>query len=170
MTDVESVAEHTFSACAISMILADLENRRGARVDLERVLRMAVLHDLAEALTFDISQAHLGHMGRRGLAIKKEVEAKSWAHIIDGLNDRELARKYKSMQSEYDLNSSVESKIVHAADSLDILLQALDYRRMGYPENLLEELWNERRKMIQKSDVVSAKKLLKLIVRENETL
>ena len=170
MADVESVAEHTFSASAISMILADLERRRGVRVDSEKVLRMAVLHDLGESLTFDISQAHLGHMGSRGHAIKREVEGKAWDHIADGLNDRELARNYKSTQNEYDANATVESKIVHAADSLDIILQVLDYKRKGYPDKLFADLWKERRKKILNSEVPSATKLLKIIVRENGKL
>ena len=152
------------------MILTDLEKRRGGRVDTEKVLRMAILHDLAEALTFDISQAHLRHMGKRGHAIKREVESRAWEHIANGLNDRELSRSYTSAQREYDANDTMESKIVHAADSLDILLQVLHYRRRGYQDNLLADLWNERRKIILKSEVVSAKNLLKIIVREYEKL
>jgi putative hydrolase of HD superfamily len=167
LPDVESVAEHTFSTSALSMILADLEERRGVRVDIEKVLRMTVLHDLAESFTFDISQAYLQHMGKRGRSIKREVEKNAWEHLAKGITDRKLAGKYKSLQSEYDSSNTKESKIVHAADSLDILLQIVDYKRRGYPAALFSDLWNERRKMVARAGVPSARRLLKIIVHEN---
>jgi len=170
LPDVESVAEHTFSTCTLAMMLADLETRRQAQVDVERVVRMALLHDLAESLTFDISQAYLSHMGGRGEEIKREVEDKAWSHLLRELGDSELARNYSSLQNEYIRAITKESKIVHAADSLDMLLQVLDYVRRGYPRRLLTELWEERRRMVSRSGVPSAKRVLGLIALEYEKL
>lgn len=170
LPDVESVAEHTFSTCALSMMLTDLEARRHIRIDTEKVVRMALLHDLAESLTFDISQAYLSHMGSRGQAIKQEIEDKAWNHLLKELRNSRLARNYASLQSEYNAAITRESKIVHAADSLDILLQVLDHVRRGYPRRLLTDLWQERRRMVSRSDVSSAKKILMLIAREYEKL
>lgn len=166
LTDIETVAEHTFSTCALSMMLVDLEAKRGINLDAEKVLRMAVLHDLAESITFDISQAYLQHMGNRGAAIKREVEKSAWNDVVRGISDRKLAHKYRSLQREFDANATKESKIVHVADTLDIMLQVLDYRRRGYPPGMLLDLWNERRKMVARSGVASAQMLLKLVLRE----
>jgi putative hydrolase of HD superfamily len=152
------------------MILADLESRRGVSLDKEKVLKMAVLHDLAESMTFDINQAYLEHMGKRGAAIKQEVERNAWKQIIKGLADPKLGQNYRSLQGEYDANATKESKIVHAADSLDILLQVVDFRRRGYPHRMLSDLWNERRKMVAHAHVPSARKLLKLVCQENEKI
>lgn len=170
LPDVESVADHTFSTCALSMMLADLEEKRGVRLDVEKVLRMAILHDLAESLTFDISRAYLEYMGKRGHAIKREIEKSAWDHIAKGVTDLKLARKYRSLQNEYDAGITKESKIVHAADSLDMLLQILEYRRRGYPKNLLSDLWNERRKTVTRLNLLSARTLLKTMVNEEESL
>lgn len=167
LPDVESVAEHTFSTSALSMILADLEEKHGGKLDTEKVLRMAVLHDLAESLTFDISQAYLEYMGKRGQTIKHEVEKSAWKYLAEGISDPKLAHKYKSLQGEYDANNTEESKIIHAADSLDILLQIVDYRRRGYPTALFLDLWDERRKMVAQAGLPSARRLLKIIVDEN---
>lgn len=152
------------------MMLADLEEKRGVRLDVEKVLRMALLHDLAESLTFDISRAYLQYMGKRGRAIKREVERSAWSHIAKGVTDPKLARKYRSLQSEYDAGITKESKIVHAADSLDILLQIVEYRYRGYPRDLLSDLWNERRKTVTRFNLPSARTLLKTIVNEEERL
>ena len=151
-------------------MLADLEEKRGAKLDVEKVLRMALLHDLAESLTFDISRAYLQYMGKRGRAIKREVERSAWDHIAKGVTDPKLARKYRSLQSEYDAGITKESNIVHAADSLDILLQIVEYRRRGYPSDLLSDLWNERRKTVTRLNLPSARTLLKTIVNEEERL
>ena len=44
----ESVADHTFSMCAVSMILSDI-----LRLDTERVMKMVILHDMAESIIGD---------------------------------------------------------------------------------------------------------------------
>jgi putative hydrolase of HD superfamily len=46
--DPESVADHTFSMCAIAMLLSD---RLG--LDTGRVMKMVILHDLAESIVGD---------------------------------------------------------------------------------------------------------------------
>jgi putative hydrolase of HD superfamily len=170
LQDVESVADHTFSTSVLSMLLADLEIKRGAKIRMEDVLRMAILHDLAESLTFDISRAYLEYMGARGESMKREIEKTAWKHIAKGLNEPELARKYAAIQNQYVEEKTKEAKIVHAADSMDILLQVMSYERRGYPPTLLLDLWNERNKMVKDSGVPSARMILKLMVDENRRL
>jgi putative hydrolase of HD superfamily len=166
LQDVESVADHTFSTCVLSMLLADLESKGGVRIDAERVLRIAILHDLAETLTFDISKAYLEYMGPKGEAMKREIERTAWQHIAQGIKEPRLAREYSNLQSQYVADKSNETKIVHAADSLDILLQVVNYERRGYPSTLLSDLWKQRVKMVRDSKVPSAKVILKLIAAE----
>jgi len=163
MQDVESVADHTFSVCALSLLLADLETKRGAKMDVERVLRMAILHDLSESLTFDISKAYLQYLGRKGEEIKSELEHAAWSQLVSGLKNPTLAREYTLLQSEYEGGDSFESKIVHAADSLDIMLQVVDYRQKGYSGSSLAEFWKGTIKELKRSDVASAKKILALV-------
>jgi putative hydrolase of HD superfamily len=170
LQDVESVADHTFSTSLLSMLLADLEVKRGVSVDVERVLRMALLHDLAESLTFDISRAYLGYMGTKGEAMKREIERTAWRHLVKGIEDRKLARRYADAQREYVEDKTAEAKIVHAADSVDILLQVISYLRRGYPEALLSDLWKEQSSIVRASDVYSARVMLKLLINENRQM
>ena len=166
LQDVESVADHTFSTCALSMLLADLEGKRGVKVNIENVLRMAILHDLAESLTFDISRAYLEYIGRKGEAMKREIERTAWDHIVSDIEDRDLARKYASVQRQYVAGLTEEALIVHAADSIDILLQVVNYERRGYLHAVLSGFWDERVRMMKRSPVQSARIILKLIIRE----
>lgn len=164
LPDVESVADHTFSTCSISILLTDLERRRAVRVNAERVLRMAILHDLAEALTFDISKSYVTYLGERGSVIKNEIESSAWKYLARSLGS--LSSDYSKLQKEYVSNITFEAQIVHAADSLDILLQTLELIRRGYSAGMVKDLWNETVKKVRNMPVRSARQLLKTVIRE----
>jgi len=166
LQDVESVADHTFSTCALSLILTDFELKRGVRVNVERVLRMATLHDLAEAFTFDISKAYLAYLGKRGEVIKNEIEASAWKHLVKGIKSLQISNNYLMVHKEYLENKTIEAKIVHAADSLDILLQIVDLRRRGNQQSCLKNLWNTTIKRLRASSIPSVSTVLKMIVEE----
>jgi putative hydrolase of HD superfamily len=170
LQDVESVADHSFSTCALSLLLADLEAKRGAPVKVERVLRLAVLHDMSESLTFDISKAYLEYLGKRGKAIKNELEHAAWKHLASSLENPELVRQYTRLQAEFDADETIESKIVHAADGLDILLQVIDYRRKGYPETALADLWNLTSMKLNRSELPSVRKVHRMIAEEGKKI
>ena len=166
LQDVESVADHTFSTCVISLLLADLEQRRGVRVNVERVLRTATLHDLAEALTFDISRSYLTYLGKRGSAIKNEIETSAWKYLARSIGSPRLSNDYLRLQEQYVSNNTIEAQIVHAADGIDILLQILELRRRGYPAESVKDLWDETAKRVKETPIRSAKDLLKRITKE----
>jgi len=166
LQDVESVADHTFSTCVISLLLADLEQRRGVPVNVERVLRTATLHDLAEALTFDISRSYLTYLGKRGSAIKNEIETSAWKYLARSIGSPRLSNDYLRLQEQYVSNNTIEAQIVHAADGIDILLQILELRRRGYPAESVKDLWDETVKRVKETPIRSAKDLLKRITKE----
>ncbi len=166
LQDVESVADHSFSTCALSLLVADLEVQSGKHVNVERVLRLALLHDLSESLTFDISKEYLEYLGPSGEAIKAELEHAAWKHITDGLKEPKLRRRYSRLQREFHAGQTLESKIVRAADRLDILLQVIQYRRKGYPASLLADLWDGTNKKLHSSGIPSARKIQKILIQE----
>ena len=165
LSDVESVADHTFSTCAISLLLTDLERRRGVTVNGELVLRMATFHDLAEALTFDISKSYLAYLGERGNVLKNEIESSAWKYLARRVGPSSLSDSYERVHEEYVSNRTIEAQIVHAADSLDILLQILELRRRGYPADLVKGLWNDTVKKVRSIPNRSVKHLLMTVTR-----
>jgi putative hydrolase of HD superfamily len=167
--EVESVADHSFSTTVVAMLLADLEVENGRRINIERVLRLALLHDLPEALTFDISKSYLEYLGMRGEAIKSELEEAAWKHLIKGMEKGAIRERYAQLQSEFNAEETIESMIVHAADRLDILLQVVEYRRKGYPKAILADLWKSTSQKLEGSKLSSVKKLFKMAVRLYES-
>jgi len=148
------------------MLLADLEAERGVKIDVEKVLRMAILHDLAESLTYDISKEYLEYIGIKGEAMKQEIERTAWEHVVKGMGRPSLAREYLANQNQYVANETKEARIVHAADSMDILLQVVNYERRGYPHSLLLDLWEEQVRRLKQVDVPSVQLILDLLMEE----
>ena len=165
LQDVESVADHSYSTSTLAMLLADVEVENGRRVDVERVLRLALLHDVAEALTFDISKSYLEYLGRKGEAIKREVEQAAWRHIIKSIQNASIRKNYAKLESEFNAGETLESAIVHAADSLDILFQVVEYHRRGYPKALLADLWVGTNRKLTRVKLSSVKELRKVALR-----
>ena len=170
LQDIESVADHSFSTCALSLLIADLEVQGGKHVNVERVLRLAILHDLSESLTFDISKEYLEYLGERGKVIKAELEHAAWKHITDGLEEPNLRRSYLALQKEFDAERTLEANIVHAADRIDILLQVIQYRRKGYPAASLADLWTGTNSKLRFSSVASARRIQQVLIREGRRL
>jgi putative hydrolase of HD superfamily len=116
--DPESVADHSYRVALLSMLLSDQ-----AGADTLKALRMAVLHDLAEAVTGDLTprQKKVGH---------EAVESNAFRVLINGL-PREQRRLYTDIMEEYTAGETSEAALVHAADKLEMVLQALEYREAG---------------------------------------
>ncbi len=132
--DVESVADHSFGVAFIAMLLADLAQSRAMELNVEKVLRMALLHDLTEARTGDLPAT-----------IKRYVDP-SMLHTMDERIADEMfaglgaiGEEYLRLWREYEERVSLESRIVKAADKLDMLLQACEYEQGG--ARSLQEFW-----------------------------
>lgn len=138
----ESVAEHSFHTAFYAMILADMEIKNGNKVDVEKVLRRALLHDIEESLTGDVihgfkySDPELAEkMKQMGLEFCKKL-----------LQDvPEFSENYLRFWNEAK-DETVEGKIVEAADKMEALMYSLEEYSLGNKnfkpiiENLTENL------------------------------
>jgi len=141
--DVEPVSSHCYSAAVIALTISEMMRLRKQRINLEQVLRMALLHDLSESLTFDISKAYLRYLGVRGSQLKRRLERRAISRILAGLGDQQLARIFNASVEEYSDAKSLEARIVRCADALDLLLQVIEYQRMGYSKATLDPIWKQ---------------------------
>jgi len=143
--DIEPVSSHSYSVAAIALTLSEMMRLKNQRINEEQVLRMAILHDLPESLTFDISKEYLTYLGRKGSQLKTHLERKATSKILAGLQNKQLARIFRTSIEEYRASKSLEARIVHCADSLDLLLQVIEYEKMGYSKKTLDPIWKETR-------------------------
>ena len=133
--DVESIADHSFCVAVIAMIIADRAKSLAMKIDVERVLRMALLHDLAEVRTGDLPSTIKPYFEQAALQAADEKAAQE---ILAPLGA--LGRQYLELRHEYETRESLESRIVKAADKIDLLLQAREYEKGG--ANNLAEFWH----------------------------
>jgi putative hydrolase of HD superfamily len=130
--DVESVADHSFGVAWIAMLLADRAKAHGLKPDVEKVLRMALLHDLTEARTGDLPATIKRYFDKAALHHADESIAKEMLTRLGAIGE-----EYLQLWREYEARASLESRIVKAADKLDLLLQAREYEKGG-ASNLLD--------------------------------
>lgn len=110
-----NVAEHSFRMTMVAMLIAVQE---GAKV--ERVVQLALVHDVHESRTGDANYVQKMHRNDDVEGAWREIEGRSAAsaHI------RELRR-------ELSAEDTFEAKIVKDADKLDCDLELREMRDMG---------------------------------------
>lgn len=133
---VEDVAQHSFEVATIAMFLTDELKREGKKMNGGRAVRMAILHDWAEAEVADFPYTALKHLG--SAEIKQRMERRALDEILRDWPEKE---KYLALWEEYKDKKTTESRLVHAADYLSMLVQATKYRERGVCSKELEELW-----------------------------
>jgi putative hydrolase of HD superfamily len=131
----ESVAAHSYGVAVAAMMLADTLRERGVALDIERVLRVALMHDWAEA--------RLGDMPRTGSVYfsadeRRRAERAAFDDIALGLG-ASFETKYSELHEDYEERGSLEARLVKAADIIDLLAQALAFERAGVRG--LDEFW-----------------------------
>ena len=128
----ESVAAHSFGVSVAAMLLADELLAQGVTVDVEKVLRMALLHDWAETRVGDMPRIATKYFGAEA---RKQAETRAFADVVSGLK----GDRYTALYDEYEQRQSFESRLVKAADILDLLVQLLALERAG--ARGLDEFW-----------------------------
>ena len=129
----ESVGAHSFGVAVTAMLLADELLDQGVAIDVEKVLRIALLHDWAEARVGDMPRTATLYFGADA---RREAESDALADIVSQLK---ASSRYLELYGEYEHRESVEAKLVKAADVLDLLVQVLALERAG--ARGLDEFW-----------------------------
>ena len=132
--EVESVAAHTYGVALTAMVLADLVEARGQVIDGEAVLRMALLHDLAEVRTGDLPSTIKPYFDPGTMRRAEEGVATDLLGPLGQLGDH-----WYELWREYEDRRTLEARLVKAADKLDLLVQASEYEQGG--ARALDEFW-----------------------------
>ncbi len=129
----ESVAAHSFGVSVTAMLVADMVARAGVQIDLEKVLRLALLHDWAEVRVGDLPRTATQYFGS---AARKQAETAAFVDVVKPVDDN---GSYARLYDDYERRESLEARLVKAADVLDLLIQVLALERAG--ARGLDEFW-----------------------------
>ena len=125
----ESVAEHTFGVAMLALLIGD----RTAGVERGRLLAIALLHDLAEALLSDLPASARRLLGAEA---KRAAERRAIEELFAGLPN---SAGHLALWEEYTAGVSAEARLVKQLDRVEMLAQALAYERAG--NRALGEFW-----------------------------
>ena len=139
--NLESVADHSYSITVMSMVLSDLEG-----LNTEKIIRMALLHDLAESVIGDIIPNDITKnekISKENLAMKQ---------ILKKLPNK-IAEPYFKIWNEYQKNSSQEACLLHDIDKLEMAFQAKFYQDKGISKEKLQTFFNTAKKEIKNKNL-----------------
>jgi putative hydrolase of HD superfamily len=146
----ESVADHTFRTAFLCILYADMNG-----LDSLKLLRMALIHDLPEAIIGDL-------MPSQKNSETKESEENA-IHKVLGLLPQVQRENYLALWNEYQEGKTKEAQALQQIDKIEMALQAKEYERFGSAGKSLERF------MISAQDVVvwpELKQLLSCILEE----
>ena len=107
----ESVAEHSWRLCLMALLVRD----EFPEADMDRVLRMCVLHDMGEAFTGDIPafQKNASDEAHESAVLRE------WTDSLPAPYGAEFAALYDEMEAL----QTTEAKIYKALDKLEAVIQ-----------------------------------------------
>jgi putative hydrolase of HD superfamily len=141
ISNPESVSDHTYSMCAIGMILSDMLG-----LDTERVMKMIIIHDLAESIIGDYMP---GEITRK----KKRIDERKAMTSILYQVPVAVRSNYKGIWEEYQSNKTQVAKFVHKLDKLEMAIQATHYINEGHSNNMLFQFLDSARISLAKFNI-----------------
>jgi len=124
----EDVAQHSYFTALYAMVLADLERRNGTSVDVERLVRMTILHDAEEARTGDVHHP----FKHQDQAFSDALDSRAFVwfgNLLSGLPP-DLAEEYMALRKA-ERETSTEANLLKAADKIEALLWAYEEYLLG---------------------------------------
>lgn len=122
-TGAESVAEHIFRTSYIGYVLGSLVGG----VDVGRIIRMCLFHDLPEARTGDLNYVN-----------KKYVKADDKKAIDDLARHLPFGPEIKDLILEFAEGKTEEARLARDADQLEFILALKEHKDIG---NAYAEEW-----------------------------
>jgi putative hydrolase of HD superfamily len=114
----ESVADHSYRMTIIGYTMARLSRD----CDPFKVVTLCLFHDLAEARTGDMNYVN-----------KRYVQVAEAAAVDDLAETLPFGDDFKALIEEYRSSETLEAKLAHDADQLDLILELKEQSDLGNP-------------------------------------
>jgi putative hydrolase of HD superfamily len=114
---IDTTASHSYGVVLLSWVFA-----KEIQVDLEKVLKMAAVHDLVESVIGDLTPTEAKRIDRD--ALEENGLRKIESELPNALLD-----EVKSLIREFRAGATKEAKTVRVCDKLETLFQAHFYRK-----------------------------------------
>jgi len=136
----ESVADHSWR---LAMLVLTFANKLSKPLDLEKALKMALIHDIPEIIAGDASPLGESGTGEDSHAYNQTIQAdrhndeKSAAKAIFAQLDPEEGNNLYELWLEIETLANFEAQVVKALDKIEAMSQVLEWREGHmFPEHL----------------------------------
>lgn len=129
-TDCANDLEHSFRVIFIALAIA----RREGVGNEEKIMKMALLHDIAETRTSDLS-----HVQKMYVTVD---EPRALHDMFVGT----IFSDFEALALEYKRRDTIEAKIVKDADNLDVDIELRELEEKGHQ---LPKKWQELRQLVR---------------------
>lgn len=147
----ESVADHLFRSTILGMLIA-----KEMGLDVDKVIKMSLLHELEEAVTGDIMTTDKVKMKKEEIIKMEDDAIKKVFKKLSPQMQEYFYRLWKEAHEE----STKEARLVQIIDGIEMMIQEKEYEK-EFPDNkrLLEPFWNSPKMKLLENDEF-AKKVL----------
>jgi len=115
--EADSVAAHSWTCAMLTYMLGTEMVKNGQKLDLNKAIKMALFHDMAETIVGDVGTFVKGMA--KGAFAPIEEEGLKWL-----VSDLPSSDEIIKLVEEYMQRKSLEARLVKVADNLDALAQA----------------------------------------------
>jgi len=140
----ESVADHMYRMSMMALMLDSEESK----VDKNRCIKIAIVHDLAECIVGDITPYE---------GISKEEkhrrEEEAMVHLKTLVHNENVAEEIMSLWMEYNDQKTPEAIVVKDIDRFEMILQAFEYEVDEKRGSQLQSFFNGTRGQFRHSKV-----------------
>ena len=121
---VESVADHSFGVALLALYEGE---RRG--YDLEKILKLALIHDLEEAITGDLTPRDKARLGPTNVQTGREAAVRELVSKLPAKSRASILGLWTDLRER----RSKEARLVHQLDKVEMAFQANEYgKRTGH--------------------------------------
>ncbi|NQV14647.1 HD domain-containing protein [bacterium] len=128
-TQVESIAGHSFGMSMLILNLRTILHENG--INVERALKMALVHDVAEAIVGDLTPLDVVSDHEKHIA-----EKEAFGQIVGDVPEGSFLSE---LWDEFEAGQTAEAQIVKRMDKLDMLIQAYFYEKQNFIR--LDSFW-----------------------------
>jgi putative hydrolase of HD superfamily len=162
LRNVESIADHSYRVSLLAMVLADCLNDSGMDINVESVMRIALIHDIAESQIGDIPHPATRYIPED---IKEKGERAAVQEMVAAFGN--LGDRYIALWQSFEDASTIEAEIVRVADKLEMMIQAFEYESVGYRS--LNDFWANTANFRHFSDYPLVQEMMTLLQERRST-
>lgn len=149
----ESVAAHSWGVAFISTLVSECLREEGQTIDKDRLLTMALLHDLPETLLSDIPHSAGEYGGDLLTDAKAQAEDSAFESLTASID---TAGRLKDAWREFNALVTLESRLVASADLIDMLMHASRLEAAGMSADLFEQFFVSGKDRLEQLDIKPA--------------